>query len=125
MDAGPTRQRESHDRTSTGPAAPTAVVRPAARRAAAVQPTGTPVFRHAVLPAGSDGPRPAAHLGHREPPVGLPRRVCRRPVVPGPAGHVHHLQGPWRLYPAPPVSYTHLRAHETDSYLVCRLLLEK
>ena len=26
-------------------------------------------------------------------------------------------------YPA--VSYTHLRAHETDSYLVCRLLLEK
>src|SRR5680860_1193322 len=29
----------------------------------------------------------------------------------------------WR--PPPPVSYTHLRAHETDSYLVCRLLLEK
>src|SRR5664279_6255689 len=24
-----------------------------------------------------------------------------------------------------PVSYTHLRAHETDSYFVCRLLLEK
>src|SRR5665647_673013 len=24
-----------------------------------------------------------------------------------------------------PVSYTHLRAHETDSYIVCRLLLEK
>src|SRR5665647_3670791 len=24
-----------------------------------------------------------------------------------------------------PVSYTHLRAHETDSYLVCRLLLDK
>src|SRR5665647_3691780 len=24
-----------------------------------------------------------------------------------------------------PVSYTHLRAHETASYLVCRLLLEK
>src|SRR5680860_1043390 len=24
-----------------------------------------------------------------------------------------------------PDSYTHLRAHETDSYLVCRLLLEK
>ena len=23
------------------------------------------------------------------------------------------------------VSYTHLRAHETDSYLVCRLLLKK
>src|SRR5664279_6352320 len=27
--------------------------------------------------------------------------------------------------PPEPVSYTHLRAHETDSYLVCRLLLEK
>src|SRR5680860_1452266 len=26
---------------------------------------------------------------------------------------------------ANPVSYTHLRAHETDSYIVCRLLLEK
>ena len=24
-----------------------------------------------------------------------------------------------------PVSYTHLRAHETEAYLVCRLLLEK
>src|SRR5680860_1600445 len=36
----------------------------------------------------------------------------------------------WRRLPAPkaspqPISYTHLRAHETDSYLVCRLLLEK
>ena len=29
------------------------------------------------------------------------------------------------LIVAVPVSYTHLRAHETDSYLVCRLLLEK
>src|SRR5665647_2705765 len=29
------------------------------------------------------------------------------------------------LIKAIPVSYTHLRAHETDSYLVCRLLLEK
>ena len=28
-----------------------------------------------------------------------------------------------RIYAS--VSYTHLRAHETDSYLVCRLLLEK
>ena len=31
-------------------------------------------------------------------------------------------QSPMTWYP---VSYTHLRAHETDSYLVCRLLLEK
>ena len=31
---------------------------------------------------------------------------------------------PTRVY-GNSVSYTHLRAHETDSYLVCRLLLEK
>src|SRR5665647_3796476 len=29
-----------------------------------------------------------------------------------------------RSNPSTAVSYTHLRAHETDSYLVCRLLLE-
>src|SRR5664279_4928311 len=33
--------------------------------------------------------------------------------------------GSWSSWPTYPVSYTHLRAHETDSYLVCRLLLEK
>ena len=32
---------------------------------------------------------------------------------------------PLRSFNTVPVSYTHLRAHETDSYLVCRLLLEK
>src|SRR5678815_3580696 len=32
--------------------------------------------------------------------------------------HKHATQGPW------PVSYTHLRAHETPEHLVCRLLLE-
>ena len=31
----------------------------------------------------------------------------------------------WLHHDIVPVSYTHLRAHETDSYLVCRLLLEK
>src|SRR5665647_3374659 len=31
----------------------------------------------------------------------------------------------WSTSTPRPVSYTHLRAHETDSYLVCRLLLEK
>src|SRR5665647_1121950 len=31
----------------------------------------------------------------------------------------------WPVTYVIPVSYTHLRAHETDSYLVCRLLLEK
>src|SRR5674536_369541 len=29
------------------------------------------------------------------------------------------------FYDQPPVSYTHLRAHETPEHLVCRLLLEK
>src|SRR5664279_4648413 len=37
------------------------------------------------------------------------------------------MQALWSLhrqrYGLRPVSYTHLRAHETDSYLVCRLLL--
>src|SRR5678816_4877879 len=30
-----------------------------------------------------------------------------------------------RRYTVAPVSYTHLRAHETPEHLVCRLLLEK
>ena len=30
-----------------------------------------------------------------------------------------------RKHPLTPVSYTHLRAHETGRNLVCRLLLEK
>src|SRR5680860_1685511 len=37
----------------------------------------------------------------------------------------HDASIPWRRHEIIPVSYTHLRAHETDSYLVCRLLLEK
>src|SRR5665647_1305724 len=37
------------------------------------------------------------------------------------SNHFHLLLMPTST----PVSYTHLRAHETDSYLVCRLLLEK
>src|SRR5665647_2820005 len=41
------------------------------------------------------------------------RGIVRRVVLLGPCHRV------------PAVSYTHLRAHETDSYLVCRLLLEK
>ena len=35
------------------------------------------------------------------------------------------ITGASRGIGAAAVSYTHLRAHETDSYLVCRLLLEK
>src|SRR5665647_2182768 len=36
-----------------------------------------------------------------------------------------HLHRVIKKYDLDTVSYTHLRAHETDSYLVCRLLLEK
>src|SRR5665647_3010210 len=39
--------------------------------------------------------------------------------------YIHAEQFVSDVVKAYPVSYTHLRAHETDSYLVCRLLLEK
>ena len=35
------------------------------------------------------------------------------------------VDGSQTQFSCKPVSYTHLRAHETDQYLVCRLLLEK
>src|SRR5665647_3984900 len=41
------------------------------------------------------------------------------------AGHFMPVARQVSSYCWVPVSYTHLRAHETDSYLVCRLLLEK
>ena len=37
----------------------------------------------------------------------------------------HRKKSPFRTYSLGTVSYTHLRAHETLRYLVCRLLLEK
>ena len=50
-------------------------------------------------------------------------------------GHYNILVNPFPIFPrhltvpelahTPPVSYTHLRAHETRHDLVCRLLLEK
>ena len=59
------------------------------------------------------------------------RQAIPRPPMPPSAQHV--LSVPARLAPnssagseaANPVSYTHLRAHETVLDLVCRLLLEK
>src|SRR5680860_1404623 len=43
------------------------------------------------------------------------------------ASYATSVESLWRaaLPASATVSYTHLRAHETDSYLVCRLLLEK
>src|SRR5665647_3642610 len=65
--------------------------------------------------------RVVSEHGNRSGPCPVPR--FRR----GCSGWVHRrLTGPGRGGAAVvPVSYTHLRAHETDSYLVCRLLLEK
>src|SRR5664279_2323665 len=60
---------------------------------------------------------PCRSLVHH-PCVDGSRWIANAPLVPtGPS--------PWPLDRRGPVSYTHLRAHETDSYLVCRLLLEK
>src|SRR5665647_3658997 len=50
------------------------------------------------------------------------RTVSRRSEPSSRAALMGEQPNPWDLLP---VSYTHLRAHETDSYLVCRLLLEK
>ena len=48
-------------------------------------------------------------------------------VAGSPEGHIscRSLEADIAVLKQKPVSYTHLRAHETDSYLVCRLLLEK
>src|SRR5665213_3286317 len=55
------------------------------------------------------------------PGLARPAEQHRRPSDDngGPAGAVVHEQR------AGPVSYTHLRAHETGTNLLCRLLLEK
>src|SRR5665647_3843254 len=58
----------------------------------------------------------------RDRPQNKPRRECSWCTPPASLLR----QAPWFvLFQHCPVSYTHLRAHETDSYLVCRLLLEK
>src|SRR5665647_1842203 len=53
--------------------------------------------------------------------AGLFRVMARDEVY---AAHIATLCGEHETLATLPVSYTHLRAHETDSYLVCRLLLE-
>src|SRR5665647_888478 len=52
-----------------------------------------------------------------------PRKACVAPFTLTERARVYSEDR--IMYPMKPVSYTHLRAHETDSYLVCRLLLEK
>src|SRR5665647_372693 len=101
--------------------------------------------RGAAVPSHPAGPRPGdavrlsyAPSGRLLPPDGrgfgavpalspelrgFARRPggMRRPGEPGGQILQPGVRQPLRRPPGP-VSYTHLRAHETDSYLVCRLL---
>eukprot|EP00831_Metopus_contortus_P012398 TRINITY_DN14994_c0_g1_i1.p1 TRINITY_DN14994_c0_g1~~TRINITY_DN14994_c0_g1_i1.p1 ORF type:complete len:173 (-),score=39.11 TRINITY_DN14994_c0_g1_i1:31-549(-) len=73
---------------------------------------------HIADTVGMDTPidRPLAELV--APPNGLKHRLlCETPP--------DRLVSAMRDTPCTPVSYTHLRAHETSLHLVCRLLLEK
>eukprot|EP00658_Telonema_sp_P-2_P019277 TRINITY_DN17595_c0_g1_i1.p1 TRINITY_DN17595_c0_g1~~TRINITY_DN17595_c0_g1_i1.p1 ORF type:complete len:197 (-),score=20.42 TRINITY_DN17595_c0_g1_i1:115-705(-) len=47
------------------------------------------------------------------------------PPYKAPPQRLHATHSWWYRYTPLPVSYTHLRAHETPEHLVCRLLLEK
>src|SRR5678816_3399980 len=58
--------------------------------------------------------RALAPMQHRR----LDGRPAEVPVTKMSVRRLHVVDGP-------PVSYTHLRAHETPEHLVCRLLLEK
>src|SRR5664279_6230926 len=76
-----------------------------------------PMARVVILGAGISGHTAALHLKRR-------LKRSHEVIVVSPNAN-------WNWIPSNiwvgvgPVSYTHLRAHETDSYLVCRLLLEK
>src|SRR5664279_2299546 len=66
------------------------------------------------------------HFGYIKPPAGHDV-IMVAPKAPGHRVREQYEAGAGvpSLVAVHPVSYTHLRAHETDSYLVCRLLLEK
>src|SRR5664279_1134846 len=58
------------------------------------------------------------------------REIAGEPRATGPLHDIkrrrdQHISAEGEDHSRCTVSYTHLRAHETDSYLVCRLLLEK
>src|SRR5665647_3470174 len=122
----------------------------AVRRDAQGMPTGAPRGSGHVAPAAGELPR-VTLLGqrdhtHREPggrgvdhaPVAHSRGLYRRTRTCS-TRRTSRATTALKSTPVPPmratgitrrnrprsVSYTHLRAHETDSYLVCRLLLEK
>src|SRR5664279_2341764 len=74
---------------------------------------------HAPLLAAQAGERALSKAGLQATQIdAVVVSTCTGYLCPGLSGHVVE-----RLA-LRSVSYTHLRAHETDSYLVCRLLLE-
>ena len=94
-------------------------------------PKNDSVFDAIVVGGGPGGSSAAGYLAMAGKKVLLiekgvwPRdKVCGDAVGGKSLGHVAAL-GVKADLEATPVSYTHLRAHETGAYLVCRLLLEK
>src|SRR5674536_380670 len=57
-------------------------------------------------------------------PLRRQRQMCIRDSFSSNRAGIH-LSGRVKIGHLQPVSYTHLRAHETPEHLVCRLLLEK
>src|SRR5680860_802280 len=66
-----------------------------------------------VVPPAVDAPAAAASVACRRPPDHTADRIS--PTF------SHRSQVQTGIRSTEPVSYTHLQAHETDSYLVCRL----
>src|SRR5680860_1862949 len=83
------------------PAARNSSTAASARGQRGTPPVPPPISQSSSWYVSSPIPRTWGHPPHRC----LPQPAPQRPLLPE------------------PVSYTHLRAHETDSYLVCRLLL--
>src|SRR5680860_1642837 len=69
--------------------------------------------------------RSSGHFDNKQDAVNAGRKISQNQgtefYIHGKDGKIHRKGS----HGNDPVSYTHLRAHETDSYLVCRLLLEK
>src|SRR5680860_1519977 len=122
------RQRlaRARDQTRRTPAQPGSghLSRPAssARRAASGSTTvitRTHSLHPGSLPSGRGAGKGELVLQH-------PRSTALTTTLGGPTVRDHlGRHGAHQPDGTPAVSYTHLRAHETDSYLVCRLLLEK
>src|SRR5678815_3629365 len=84
----------------------------------------------AVILPGSAVPEPTAGIGARRDrlPEPLLKRCLSHSSIPGIPSITGALSKSHELFAddtISPVSYTHLRAHETPEHLVCRLLLEK